>query len=316
MNIPQDIQDKIIAKRDAVVEEKPKEEVKAPEAETPTKKEEAPTKTNGQSIAQIAEGLEDSAKEDDKSKVDPAPKEDEKPKKKSVFEDLIETKRELKELRKESTENEIALMEDVKTLLAKVDKLEKAGIAPTKEVQEESETLLKELEEEYGLDKKGFDKLETLLKKRLGITSTLKEEKGDEDTKKRVDALEKEKQDDKKKQEVEKQIKTIEKAIENEFDSLTKTFPDVKDAVSLPAITRYILSDKDNLTKSMEEIVREMYPKALGEKQSIDGYSGGADHSKVEIDTLDPQTDQKLRKDPNFRKAYQEDLRKRVRGNY
>ena len=132
MNIPQDIQDKIIAKRDAVVEEKPKEEVKAPEAETPTKKEEAPTKTNGQSIAQIAEGLEDSAKEDDKSKVDPAPKEDEKPKKKSVFEDLIETKRELKELRKESTENEIALMEDVKTLLAKVDKLEKAGIAPTR----------------------------------------------------------------------------------------------------------------------------------------------------------------------------------------
>jgi hypothetical protein len=316
MNIPQDIQDKIVAKRTPVAEEK-KEEVKAPEADTPTEKKEAPTKSNGQSIAQIAEGMEDSAKEDDKPEdKTPDEKKEDKPKKKSVFEDLIETKRELKELRKEATENEIALMEDVKTLLAKVEKLEKAGIAPTKEVQEESDALLKELEEEYGLDKKGFDKLETLLKKRLGITSTSKEDKGDDDTKKRVDALEKEKQDEKRKQEVEKQIKTIETAIANEFNSLVKTFPDVKDAVSLQAITRYILSDKDNLTKSMEEIVREMYPKALGEKQSIDGYNGGADHTKIEIDPLDPQTEVKLRKDPNFRKSYQEDLRRRVRGNY
>jgi hypothetical protein len=180
MNIPQDIQDKIVAKRTPVAEEK-KEEVKAPEADTPTEKKEAPTKSNGQSIAQIAEGMEDSAKEDDKPEdKTPDEKKEDKPKKKSVFEDLIETKRELKELRKEATENEITLMEDVKTLLAKVEKLEKAGIAPTKEVQEESDALLKELEEEYGLDKKGFDKLETLLKKRLGITSTSKEDKGDQ----------------------------------------------------------------------------------------------------------------------------------------
>ena len=317
MNIPQDIQDKIVAKRAPVVEEKPIEEVKAPEAKTPTQKE-TPTKTNGQSIAQIAEGMEDSAKGDDGSKVDtPDEKKEEKPKKKSVFEELIETKRELKTVKKESTETEIALMNDVKTLLAKVDRLEKAGIAPNKDLQEESETLLKELEDEYGLDKKGFEKLEAVLKKRLGLTTPSKEGKGvDEDTTKRLETLEKEKQDEKRKLEVEKQITTIKTAISNEFTALTKTFPDVKDAVSLEAITRYILSDKDNLTKSMEDIVREMYPKALGEKQSIDGYSGGADHTKVEIDHSDPQLEQKLRKDPNFRKTYQDDLRNRVRGNY
>ena len=165
------------------------------------------------------------------------------------------------------------------------------------------QTLLKELEEEYGLDKKGFDKLETLLKKRLGITSTLKEEKETKILRSESMHLKKKSKTTRRSKKLRSRSRRLRKRLRMSSTHSQRLSRTLRIAVSLPAITRYILSDKDNLTKSMEEIVREMYPKALGEKQSIDGYSGGADHSKVEIDTLDPQTDQKLRKDPNFRKA-------------
>lgn len=318
---PEDIRNKITAKRSAEEKEaevpetaaKPKED--EPEAKKPEEK--APKPSNGQSIAQIAEGV--TADEDDDEDEDEGDKKPEKKSKKSVFDQLIETKREFKAYKREASEREMDLMKDMETVLDRVERLEKRKGTTEEDVDKEIAESFKTLKEEYALDENAIDIITKILEKKHGIT---KPKEGEEKKKKDLSKKPESKDDDedgddeeKVKQDAARKLNDIKTAIDDEYKALTETYPDLKDATSLAAIKSFILSDKKNLEKSMEAIVREMYPKALGDKPaSTDGYSATGDRQDTKIDRDDPQLESKLRKDPTFRKNYQDDLRSRVRG--
>lgn len=320
MPIPQDIVAEIKAKSgsegaETKVEETKVEDTKVEDTkQTDTGKEsdgkadkdvKKPSKV--QSIAQVADDI--ATDEDDEDDSDDDHGDDKSKKRGSVFKELIETRRDLKELKREDksrADREVKMMQIITDLSDRLEDMSRNGVKVTQDEKDELEQLI----EEQGLDAEGTRKFVKILEKKFGrpLTTEKKEEKKEESSKKDED-------DDSKRSEARRSV-AMEKAIEAQYESIVEAFPQLKDSTNLKAVKNFILSDEENHSRSIEEIIREMYPKALGENQSLDGYNPNAIVEDEKIDFQDEKVISKLKNDPVLRKKHADDLLKRVQGQY
>lgn len=315
--IPEDIVAEIKTKSGSEGEDKEVEETKVDDTKKVETKTDDGKKSDGkadkdvkktskvQSIAQVADDIAtDEDDEDDDDEEGDGP--DKSKKRGSVFKELLDTRRTLKEMRRDEqsrAEREVKMMQVISDLSDKLEDLTKNGVKVSQEEKDELEQLI----EEQGLDPEGTRKFMKVLEKKFGrpLTNEKKDEKkvekkdDDDDEVKRVSA---------------KKALAIEQAVEHEYETIVKAFPQLKDSTNFKAIKRFILADEENLTRSMEDIIREMYPKALGENQSIDGYNPDEKADDEKIDFQDENVIKRLKKDPALRKKHADDLLGRVIG--
>jgi hypothetical protein len=292
----------------AKADESKKDDAKKAEKPEPKKGEAAKPK-NGQSIAQVAEAANDDEDEDDDSDdEDDHDGDDHKSKKNrgSLFKEFIGIKRELKDqqkMNKETTKQYQELASAMTDLIDVVKDLKGNKTAQKDEIEE--------FAEEWGLDKEGTKKLLSVLEKRLSTKfKPTKDDDGDdedEEPKKKV-----KKSDDSK---AELNARKIELAIEGEYEDFIDSFPQLKGKLNLKAIKRYIIGDDENLAKSFNDIVTEMYPGILTGKAGVDGGTDGGTGADDEDETNfnDPKVLAQLDKNPKLKEKYHEDLVNRVK---
>lgn len=321
-NIPSDVLTEIANKRTPSSEEQPKDdEAKKDDAENaqpkdeskkadnpePKKGEATKPKTNGQSIAQVAEA----ANEDDDDEGDDEDDHDgdQKPNRKrsSLFREFLDVKKELKEtkrINKQTSQQYNELAEAMQELIGVVKDLKGNKTAQRDEIED--------FAEEWGLDKEGTKALVNILEKRLSTrqkpTKGDDEDDDDEPVKKKVSKPE---------PKAELKARQIELAIESEYEDYLDSYPQLKDKLNLKAIKRYIIGDEENLSKSFHDIVTEMYPGVLTGKAGVDGGADGGNNRDdgEKPNWNDQKTLDRLDKDPELKKKYHEDLVGRVKAS-
>lgn len=318
-NIPKDIADEITNKRtgdseDTTKKDETKVEDKQPEKKdddttkkVETKSDEPEKKAKGQSIAQVADATDDEDDEDDEDDQDDHDKGDkkDKPKRQGIFKEFMNTKKELKEQRKANQEMVTAMKE----LVSVVQDLK--GDKPSQ--KDEIETFA----EEWGLDKDGTKALVNMLEKKLSKNkSTSDEDEDDEED----DEPKKKVKEDKGKPSVKNDaitLRKIELAIESEYDDFIDSFPQSKEKINIKAVKSFILSDKDNLTKSFNDIIDDMYPGLLAGKTGVDGGTNinGAENDD-KVDWNDPKVMSQVDKNPKLKEKYQDDIVARAQKHF
>jgi hypothetical protein len=107
----------------------------------------------------------------------------------------------------------------------------------------------------------------------------------------------------------------VELAIENEYDDYIDSFPQAKGKLNLKAIKQYILSDKENLTKSFSDIVDTIYPGLLTNKAGTDG--GSSNQVTIEddekVDWKDPAVQERMKKDEKLRNRYKTEFKEKAK---
>lgn len=318
-NIPESIAAEIAGKREPNAEGQPKDESQKDESQKdesqkdeskktdnpePKKGEATKPKTNGQSIAQVAEAANEDDDEDDDDEDDHDG--DQKPNRKrsSLFREFLDVKRELKDtkrINKQTSQQYTELAEAMQDLIGVVKNL-KGGDAQRDEIED--------FAEEWGLDKEGTKALVGILEKRLSTRLKPKEKDADED-----DDEQPKKKVPKAEPKAELKARQIELAIEGEYEDFMDSYPQLKDKLNLKAIKRYIIGDDENLAKSFHDVVTEMYPGILTGKAAIDGGADG-DNNRDDGDKLnwnDQKVLDRLDKDPELKNKYHEDLISRVK---
>lgn len=70
-------------------------------------------------------------------------------------------------------------------------------------------------------------------------------------------------------------------AISKEFDRVVTDNPDLAKVAKKEAVKKYIMSSEDNLSRTMEEILEELYGDAVKPEPGMEGYSSqGSNHQK------------------------------------
>lgn len=70
-------------------------------------------------------------------------------------------------------------------------------------------------------------------------------------------------------------------AISKEFDRVVADNPDLAKVAKKEAVKKYIMSSEDNLSRTMEEILEELYGDAVKPEPGMEGYSSqGSNHQK------------------------------------
>lgn len=211
--------------------------------------------SNGQSIAQIAGG--DKGPKDDSSK--------EKDDQREVIASLTKENREMKKM----------IREEVIPTIRQLQSEVKKGGTSASEAQDELDALAKEWE----LEPKFVKSLASIL------LSKSKKQFEDEYLSEVKDF----------KSKVENQSKEIDnakvvKAISTEFDRAVSEKPAYAKVAKKDAVTKYILSSEENLKRTMEDILEELY----GEAETVSGIEGyssqGSNHPK-EPNYKDPSDD-------------------------
>ncbi len=218
---------------------------KAAGKETPEKGESKANPSNGQSIAQILGG--DKGPKDDSSR--------EKDDQRDVIASLTKENREMKKMIRE---------EVIPTIRQLQNEVKKGGTSAS-EAQDELDALAKEWE----LEPKFVKSLASIL------LSKSKKQFEDEYLSEVKDF----------KLKVETQSKEIDnaivvKAISTEFDRAISEKPAYAKIAKKDAVTKYIMSSEENLKRTMDDILEELYGEPDGEA-GIEGYSSqGSNHPK------------------------------------
>lgn len=292
-------------------DEPKKDEPKKGDKPEPKKGEAAKPKTNGQSIAQVAEAANDDEDDEDEDEDEDGddPKGDtdkSKKPKSSLFKEFISVKRELKDQSKVNKQNTKQYQELAGAMTELIDMVK--DLKGNKTAQKDE---IEEFAEEWGLDKEGTKKLVSVLEKRLSTKfKPNKEDDADEDEDEPKTAK---KSDDKKS---ELKARQVELAIEGEYEDYLDSYPQLKDRLNLKAIKRYIIGDDENLAKSFDTIVNEMYPGILKSKGSVDGGAdgiGAGEDDDDKTDFNDPKVLSQLDKNPKLKEKYHDDLITRVK---
>lgn len=338
--LPEDITNEIAGKRDLnnsenpskdeneSKEQDPKESDKKDEKETgkdddsnkddsKQKKGQARQPKNGQSIAQIADDAADEDDEDDDDEDDDDENESGSKKRNNnrLVRRFMDTKRELKEMKRSNQERDELIKE-----LVEVVKDLKTGGATAKETRDEIE----EFAEEWGMNKDGAKALVKLIENRLSGSKGKKSTKLDLDDEDDFDDDEEETPKKSKKKDKKQSkgndaayIRKVELAIEGEYDDFTDSYPGIDKKINLKAIKRYILGDNENLSKSFHDIVDEMYPGVLERHAGVDGAGGnGSTNEGEKKDFTKPEVQAKIGKDKKTTEEYADDLINRVQGMY
>lgn len=202
--------------------------------------------SNGQSIAQVA-GAEDDSKGG-------------KPKEGDEKENLIvDLKKENREMKKMIRDEVIPTIKDLQ------QQIKKGGTSADDALDE-----LDALAKEWELQPKFVQKLASILLN--------KSKKQFED-----EYLSDIKDIKKKTEDQSKEISNaqITGAISKEFDRVIADNPDLAKVAKKEAVKKYIMSSEDNLSRTMEEILEELYGDAVKPEPGMEGYSSqGSNHQK------------------------------------
>jgi ribosomal protein S17E len=209
--------------------------------------------TNGQSIAQVA-GAESQPSGDPKDqKGDKQEEGDEK-------EGLIV------ELKKENREMKKMIRDEVIPTIRQLQEQVKKGGTSASDAKDELDALAEEWELEPKFVKKLADILLNKSKKQFEdeYLSDIKDikSKAEEQTKQITHA----------------QITTT---ISKEFDRVVADNPDIGKIANKDAVKKYIISSEDNLKRTMEDVLDELYGSAQKDGAGMEGYSSqGGNHPK------------------------------------
>jgi hypothetical protein len=218
--------------------------------------------TNGQSIAQVAGG--DKSPKSDGSSDDKSGKE--KDDQREVIASLTKENREMKKM----------IRDEVIPTIRDLQKQVKSGGTSADDAQDELDALAKE----WDLEPKFVRKLSTIL---LSKSEKQFEDKYLSDIK-----------DFKSK--VETQSKEITNAqvtaaISKEFDRVVADNPELSKVAKKEAVRKYIMSSEENLGRTMEDILEELYGDVSKGEAGMEGYSSqGGNHPK-EPDYKSPSDD-------------------------
>lgn len=242
--------------------------------ETKTETKETPkpsTKPSGQSIAQVADAdlgdegdddTEDGTKDGDAKKPDNG--QDKSAKKgPSVFSEMLEFKKENRELKRMMREEIIPTMKEMQTAL-------KNGSLSKSEAKDELELLAEkyELEPEFVKELAGAIKSKTTKEVEDKYLSDIKEIKEDREAGKKVS-----------------QETKIKMAISSEFDRVVAETPEYAKLAKKEVVAKLILSNEEYQSMAMEDVLAEVYGEI--DKPGMDGYSPqGASH-KADVDPRD-----------------------------
>ena len=280
-----------------VTEKKPEEK---PVATPEPKKDEAPKPKPGQSIAQIAEtttiGDDD---DDDDDPDDETPTGEKKSNGRgSIFSEFKTVRRELKNVKRDNA-SMAEMIAEIPKLVAKIEELTE-GLKPSQKIDK-----LEEFAEKNDLDPASLKELASILGETL-VPKTTPKAKDDEPEKK---------PENKKTVDAEMQLRKVELAIENEYDDYIDSFPQAKGKLNLKAIKQYILSDKENLTKSFSDIVDAIYPGLLTNKAGTDG--GSSNQTVIEddekVDWKDPKIQERMKTDEKLRTRYKVEFKEKAK---
>lgn len=213
----------------------------------------------GKSLAEVA-GITDTD-----GGADPNAKPDEGGKKPTVFQDLMEAKKEIREQRKLIGE----AVDAIKSLQQQL----KDGTISAGAGKDE----LDEIAEEYDLKPEFVKKLAKAIENKSA--ATIKKQYLPEIK----DIKDKEEKKDKEAQAASQAAK-IAKAIDVEIDRVIEAYPQYKKVANPAIIKQLVLADPKNLNRSMEDIFSEVYGAAVKDLPAMDGYAGGAKNNPKKID--------------------------------
>lgn len=198
--------------------------------------------------------------------VEPETADDKKPQdaggKKSVLDELIETRKENREMR-------ALLRDEVIPTIKQLQDQVKAGGTGAAAAKDE----LDELAEEFNLQPEFVKKLanaignksaKSIEDKYLGDIKDIKAEKTQ-----RAEAT---------------QAARIAKAVDVEIERVITDNPQFAKIANPAAIKKYVLADQTNLQRSMDDIFEELYGGAVKDNPSVDGYAGGAANNPKAVD--------------------------------
>lgn len=267
---------------------------------TETKTEAKPsTKPSGQSIAQVADvdnddDTEDGAEDDGKKPTDG---EDKSPKKKSsMFADLMEFKKENRELKRMMRDEIIPTMKEMQQQI-------KNGSLSKQEVKDELDALAEkyELEPEFVRELAGAIKSKTTKEVEDKYLSDIKEIKEDRARGKEVS-----------------REARIKQAVVTEFDRVIAENPGYAKLAKKDAVTKLILSNSEYQDMAMEDVLAEIYGDIS--EPGMDGYTPqGANHTKqVDLKNLSDEDHVEIAKSrerggDDFN-SYADDLINRMQG--
>lgn len=80
-------------------------------------------------------------------------------------------------------------------------------------------------------------------------------------------------------------------AISKEFDRVIADNPDLAKVAKKEAVKKYIMSSEDNLSRTMEEILEELYGDAVKPEPGMEGYSSQGSNHQKEPDYKAPSED-------------------------
>lgn len=84
-------------------------------------------------------------------------------------------------------------------------------------------------------------------------------------------------------------------AISKEFDRVIADNPDLAKVAKKEAVKKYIMSSEDNLSRTMEEILEELYGDAVKPEPGMEGYSSQGSNHQKEPDYKAPTEDDHTR---------------------
>lgn len=184
-----------------------------------------------------------------------------KPAKKSVFQDLMEVKRENKEMKD--------LLTEVVPLIKNLQEQVKNGGISNADAKDEFD----ELATKYELKPEFVKDLAKTIENKAASTIEKKYLTEIKDIKDKDD-----------KRSAETQLARITHAVDTEINRVLKESPQFAKIANPEAIKKYVLADKTNLQKSMDDIVEELYGNAVKDAPSMDGYKAGAAHTPTAPD--------------------------------
>jgi uncharacterized protein YbaA (DUF1428 family) len=242
----------------------------------------------GKSLAEVA-GITDN---DGGVNINANPDEGGK-KKPTVFTDLMEAKKEIREQR-ELIGEAVDAIKELQTQL----KNGTIGAGAGKDA-------LDEIAEEFDLKPEFVKKFAQAIENK-SAASIKKEYLTDikdikESDKKRIEAT---------------QVARIAKAVDVEVDRVIKANSQYAKIANTDAIKKIVMADPRNLDRSMEDIFEEVYGAAVRDTPSMDGYAGGAKNNPKTIDYQSEEgikevADDRVNRGEKF-KTYQDDLLTRL----
>lgn len=230
------------------------------------------TKPSGQSIAQVAsqDDTEDGNGSDKGNAKKPGDGQDKSAQKKSsMFSDLMEFKKENRELKRMMRDEIIPTMKEMQQQI-------KSGALSKQDAKDELDALAEkyELEPEFVKELANTIKSKTTKEVEDKYLSDIKDIKADRETGKKLS-----------------QEARIKQAVSSEFDRVVAENPAYAKLAKKDAVTKLIMSDEDYQEMAMEDVLAEIYGEPEGEP-GMDGYSAQGSNHKKAVNTSNPSDEE------------------------